>query len=104
MENIILTLISMLFCIAHAIAQTNYYTSTKTFNENGFTYQCDVESSGTIRLYNKTNKWTYSPQIDTTIRQPYMHPDIYVPLLEDDNTTRPKRFSIVNNAFSATEK
>ena len=27
--KIILTLISMLFCIAHTFAQTNYYTSTK---------------------------------------------------------------------------
>ena len=51
--KIILTLISMLFCIAHTFAQTNYYTSTKTFNENSYTYQCDVAGSGTIRLYNK---------------------------------------------------
>lgn len=102
--KIILTLISMLFSIAHTFAQTNYYTSTKIFNENSYTYQCDVAGSGTIRLYNKTNKWTYSPQMDTTIGEPYMHPDVYVPLFEDDNWTRSKRFDIVNSAFSTTEK
>ena len=102
--KIILTLISMLFSIAHTFAQTNYYTSTKTFNENSYTYQCDVAGSGTIRLYNKTNKWTYSPQIDTTIGEPYMHPDVYVPLFEDDNWTSSKCKSIVNAAFSDNEK
>lgn len=33
-----------------------------------------------------------------------MHPDVYVPLFEDDNWTRSKRFDIVNSAFSTTEK
>ena len=39
----ILTLISFLFNIVFALAQTtNYYAVTKTFNEQGYTYQCDV--------------------------------------------------------------
>lgn len=54
----VLILIGLLFTIAHTFAQTNYYTSTKMFNKNKFTYYCDVASSRTIRAYNKTNKWT----------------------------------------------
>lgn len=59
---------------------------------------------GLVTLYNINNKWTNTPQINTKLGENYIHPDVYVPLFEDDNWTRSKRFSIVNNAFSATEK
>jgi hypothetical protein len=63
-------------------AQTNYYTETKTFRENGFTYQADVDRvvdrllrSGTLRstdidmndktgkviLSNKNNRYRFLP-------------------------------------------
>lgn len=99
-----LILISLMFSALHIFAQANYYTKTRTFNENGYTYQCDVPLSCDVTLYNKTNKWTYTSQIDTKTGGNYIHPDVYVPLIEDDNWTRAKRFAIVNNAFSAIEK
>ena len=53
MKNIFI-LISLLYNVSLAIAQTNYYTTTKTFNEQGYIYQCDVDTeSGDINLYNK---------------------------------------------------
>lgn len=56
MKNIFI-LISLLYNVSLAIAQTNYYTTTKTFNEQGYIYQCDVDTeSGDINLYNKNNK------------------------------------------------
>ena len=64
MKNIFI-LISLLYNVSLAIAQTNYYTTTKTFNEQGYIYQCDVDTeSGDINLYNKNNKWTYIKQMN----------------------------------------
>ena len=40
-------------------AQTHYYNETKTFYENSFAYQCDVDESARVTLYNKENKHTY---------------------------------------------
>ena len=47
-----------LCCISYLSAQTYYYGVTETFHENGYTYQCDVQSSMRVRLYNKENKIT----------------------------------------------
>lgn len=51
-------IISMLFCVTYLHAQTNYYTTTKTFNESGYTYQCDIPSYNLVILYNKSNSST----------------------------------------------
>lgn len=59
---------------------------------------------GLVTLYNINNKWTNTPQINTKLGENYIHPDVYVPLFEDDNWTRSKRFSIVNNAFLLQKK
>ena len=100
----ILLLIYMMLSIANVSSQTNYYTHTQKIIKDGYTYQCDVPTYGLVTLYNINNKWTNTPQINTKLGENYIHPDVYVPLFEDDNWTRSKRFSIVNNAFSATEK
>ena len=48
----ILTFTSFLFNIVFALAQTtNYYAVTKTFNEQGYTYQCDVVKGRGVTLY-----------------------------------------------------
>ena len=47
MKTLILA-ISTLFCVAYLHAQTNYYATTKTFNQDGYIYQCDVRASGFI--------------------------------------------------------
>ena len=51
--------ICILFYVAYLHAQTNYYTTTKTFNESGYTYQCDIPPYNLVTLYNKSNKWIY---------------------------------------------
>ena len=71
----------MLFCVTYLHAQTNYYTTTKTFNENGYTYQCDVAASRFVSLYNKNNKWTYVDQMKKGTNTPfYVTPENYSPL------------------------
>lgn len=75
--------ITCLMCnMALGIAQTNYYTQTKTFNENGYTYQCDLYKEGVrVTLYNKNNKWTYIKQMKKGTDKPfYVTSDDYVPL------------------------
>ena len=52
-------------------AQTNYYETTKTFHEKGYTYQCDVAKSGKITLYNSLNKWTYVDQMKKGTNTPF---------------------------------
>ena len=42
MKTLILA-ISTLFCVAYLHAQTNYYATTKTFNQDGYIYQCHVK-------------------------------------------------------------
>ncbi len=101
--------ISSAFCMfvwaMSLFAQTNYYTTTKTFYENGYTYQCDIEKSGMITLYNKNNKLTYTDQVfKSTGKSPTAQEDDGMQLLADDTWTRAKRYSIVNNAFTTAEK
>ncbi|MFV0544885.1 MAG: DUF5043 domain-containing protein, partial [Bacteroides sp.] len=54
--KIIFTFI-LLACFGVTHAQTNYYTVTKTFNEDGYAYQCDVSTSDYVKLYNKTSRF-----------------------------------------------
>ena len=49
MKNIFI-LISLLYNVSLTLAQTNYYTTTKTFNEQGYTYQCDVVKGRGVTL------------------------------------------------------
>ena len=53
---ILLLLLSSLFAL-NLTAQTNYYTHDKTFYEDGYTYQCDVDASQSVTLYNKNSKY-----------------------------------------------
>ena len=95
---------SMLFCMESVLAQTNYYTETKTFHENGYTYQCDVEKSGFVTLYNKSSKWVYKQMVYKDIGRPYTDddtPDIYEEISDEFSH---QCDSIINNAFSTEEK
>ena len=55
----IITLTCMLFCAFYLSAQTKYYSTTKIFNENGYSYQCDVDIAKGVTLYNKENQLGY---------------------------------------------
>lgn len=102
MKTIITIVITI--CALTVSAQENYYKSAKTFNENGYTYQCDVqEDSDFITLYNKSNRLTYVEKIYRNTGERVSMQTNKVEF-EEDNWTRPKCFSIVNNAFSDIEK
>ncbi len=102
--KIILTLVSLLFCANSIFAQTNYYTSTKRFDENGYSYQCDVDQSKGVTLYNKNNQWTNIDQIYKSSGKKFIMDDDCPDVIEFDTWVDPKCESIVNNAFSAVEK
>ena len=100
----IIIFINLLICATHMLAQTNYYTKSKTFYEDGYTYHCDVPTYKLVTLYNVNNRWvhTYPKYKDTG--KTFVMPEEGIDLIEDDNWTDNKCQSIVNNAFSTTEK
>ena len=101
---ILLSLLSSLFTF-NLTAQTNYYTHDKTFYEDGYTYQCDVEEgSQSVTLYNKNSKYIYVEQINRYTGEQISIEQNRLSQFEDDLWTKPKCLSIVNNAFSPTEK
>lgn len=102
MRNMIIVFV-LLLCTIGASAQTYYYNTTKTFNENGYTYQCDKADYGIVTLYNKANKYTYD-SYGNKDGSPIGDYNKVLPFIEPDNWTRQKCLSIVNNAFSAEEK
>lgn len=103
MKRTILIQLLMVCSIVSTFAQTNYYETTKTFVENGYTYQCDVPAYKLITLYNKSNQYTYIDQKvnDTGELVPI---DGMQDTFEDDNWTKSKCYEIVENAFSVEQK
>jgi len=99
-------ILCVLFGISNSVAQTNYYNVTKAFNENGYVYQCNVHNID-VSLYNKSNLLMFS---DHTYKDGKPVGDLYregksrTYFVQDDTWTKPKAYSIVNGAFSATEK
>ena len=91
-------------CTTYIYAQTNYYAVTKTFNENGYIYQCDVAASKTVTLYYKSNKLLFTTQSYKNTGETFSQTDEGIVLLQYDAWTRVERLSIVNAAFSASEK
>ena len=94
---------SALFSFTGVTAQTYYYNTTKTFNENGYSYQCDKPDWGLVTLYNKANQYTYAPY-EYKDGSPVKNLENLFPLIKYDNLTEQKCISIVNNAFSPAEK
>ena len=96
MKNIFTFLFLLLYCAdIHLTAQTNYYPETKTFHENGYTYQCDVDEASMVSL--KTE------QIDLTTGKRYEFTPGKPPLAREPYT-KPQCFAIVNKAFSPEVK
>jgi hypothetical protein len=103
-ENIIIIAFCLLLPAGAVRAQTYYYDATKTFNENGYAYQCD-NVGGIVTLYNKANQFTYAEKTYKNGRE--LPEDIYegrISAIEMETWSRPKTRSIVNAAFSAQEK
>ena len=102
MKRTILTQIIIVCSIVSTFAQTNYYAETKTFNENGYTYQCDVPAYKLITLYNKANLYTYIDQKVNATGE-LVPVDGMPDTFEDDDWTKPKCYEIVESAFSAEQ-
>jgi hypothetical protein len=101
--KVILLIFSCLFFIQNrTVAQTYYYNTTKTFNENGYNYQCDVATSTMVTLYNKSNQFTYTDMYYKGSDHTYRY-DGSNPTFDTETWTRSKCYSIVNNAFSSSE-
>lgn len=102
------TIILLLFCYLFMYdlsAQTNYYSQDKTFYEDGYTYQCDVmEGAGFVTLYNKDSKYIYVKQINRYTGKKISREEELLNEFEEETWTKPKCRSIVNNAFSFSEK
>lgn len=102
MRTFILFLI-ILFC-NNVFAQTNFYKVDRTFYENGYTYQCDVnEKSQRVLLYNTENKLTYVDQIIKSTGKPISLDDCTASF-EKDNWTKDRCRTIVRRAFSSDER
>ncbi|GHT75911.1 hypothetical protein AGMMS50262_12700 [Bacteroidia bacterium] len=88
--------------MSEVTAQTYYYSTTKTFNESGYTYQCDIKYGGVV-LYNKANQYTYKNQ--TYKDGSYLDIDwAEVDDVQNETWTKPMAWDIVNKAFTTTEK
>ena len=99
MKTITSILCMVLYC-TYINAQTNYYTETKTFYEDGYTYQCDLRGSGFVTLYNKENKWTYVDEIYKDTGETFVMPEAGIYLTDSDTWTDDKCRSIVIEAFT----
>ena len=98
-------LIALLFCVTNLFAQTNFYTSSKVFNEGTYRYQCDVSSSGNVYLYNISNNWIgLSPQIKEG-NVNFVLEDIQVELTTEESwlLNRTKFGTIMDNALSSID-
>lgn len=102
--------VSLLFmaCILTLVsAQTYYYNTSKTFQENGYTYRCVTENWGYVTLFNINNIHTFELGFkykDGTSVTDAKILRAQIDLLEDDNWTKQRCMSIVDSAFTDTEK
>ena len=98
--------ITMLFCATLSVAQTNYYTTSKTFYENGYTYRCDLCASRSLDLYNVNNKWIGQFPSYKSTGETFVMPDAGIQLTTHASWLENKKKveNIVNAAFTAAQK
>jgi hypothetical protein len=101
-KEIILIVTGLLLCLTDMTAQTYYYNTTKTFNESGYTYQCDVPEWDMVTLYNTNNQFTYTDMYYKGTDHTYRY-DGSNDTFDTETWTRSKCYSIVNDAFSSGE-
>ena len=98
--------ITMVFCATFSVAQTNYYTTSKTFYENGYTYRCDLCASRFVDLYNVNNKWIGQFPSYKSTGETFVMPDAGIQLTTHASwlANEKKVENIVNAAFTAAQK
>ena len=92
----------LLVCIAPIYSQNGYYTETKTFYEDGYTYQCEVCNDVLVILYNADKRFIGKPLIDKRTGKEYDNAG--QPLFEEETWSKPKCYSIINQTFTPEEK
>ena len=98
--------ITMVFCATFSVAQTNYYTTSKTFYENGYTYRCDLCASRFLNLYNVNNKWIGQFPSYKSTGETFVVPDVGIDLFTHASwlANEEKVENIVKAAFTAAQK
>ncbi|MDR0973350.1 MAG: DUF5043 domain-containing protein [Prevotellaceae bacterium] len=79
----------------------NYYEKPKTFYENGYTYQCDVDDAQLVTLYSKPSSLVYVDPVYKATGRLY---NGEVKLFAEETWTKPLCYSIVRNAFPTAAK
>ena len=105
MRTIFIILISLLQSFM-LCAQTNYYAETKTFNESDYTYQAEVSSNGSVKLYNTTNLWMNAESVYKDTGTVFNMPDYGIDLFDEDSwlNSKVQVANVVNSSFSNAEK
>ncbi|MBQ3189566.1 MAG: DUF5043 domain-containing protein [Bacteroidaceae bacterium] len=103
MRTLFLT-IALLFVANGLFSQTNYYTETKTFYEDGYTYQVNTDTD--IELYNKDNKWVNVEQkYKFTGELYFMSESDARPIYKDSwLMNRTLLYSIIESGFTKEQK
>ena len=98
--------ITMVFCATLSVAQTNYYTTSKTFYENGYTYRCDLCASRFLDLYNVNNKWIGQFPSYKSTGETFVMPDAGIQLTTHASwlANEKKVENIVNAVFTTAQK
>ena len=83
MKQIVL---SILLCLASLSAYAQYYyNNTKTFVEDGYTYQCDVlKGAAFVTLYNKDNKFIHVDAMNKVAKRLLIEGETYEKTLVED--------------------
>ena len=96
----------MLFCSSSLLAQTNYYTETKVFNETDYIYQCEIDSTDFVVLYNKDYQLTPDDVKFKSTGKTFIPDNENLDLITHESwlTFRRHFYSIIQHAFSESEK
>lgn len=96
----------MLFCSSSLLAQTNYYTETKVFNETDYIYQCEIDSTDFVVLYNKDYQLTPDDVKFKSTGKTFIPDNENLDLITHESwlTFRRNFYSIIQHAFSESEK
>ncbi len=103
MKQIVL---SILLCLASLSAYAQYYyNNTKTFVEDGYTYQCDVlKGAAFVTLYNKDNKFIHVDAMNKVAKRLLIEGETYEKTLVEDMSIPPLFKKIVCSAFTEKQK
>lgn len=105
MKKIFISLIGLLQSFM-LYSQTNYYETTTLFNENNYTYQAEVSSNGSVKLYNTANLWMNTESVHKDTGTIFNMPDYGIDLFDEDSwlNSKVQVANVVNSSFSNAEK